>query len=46
MFMESEDANYERFSDCLAAGRRQVAEQVAPPPGKSIGKSTAGWIFS
>jgi hypothetical protein len=38
LFMESEDANYERFSDCLAARRRKAAEQAAPPPGKSIGK--------
>jgi hypothetical protein len=39
VFMESEDANYDRFSDCLAARRRQAAEQAAPPPAKSIGKS-------
>jgi hypothetical protein len=38
VFMESEDANYDRFSDCLAARRRQAAEQAAPPPAKSIGK--------
>jgi hypothetical protein len=38
VFMESEDANYDRFSDCLAARRRQAAEMAAPPPAKSIGK--------
>jgi len=36
VFMESEEANYQQFSDKLTNKRREVAEQVAPPPSASI----------
>jgi len=36
VYMESEEANYQLFSDSLTSKRRAAAEQAAPPPSASI----------
>merc|ERR1712045_283664 len=36
LYMESEEANYQIFSDSKTAMRRAIAEQVAPSPSSSI----------
>jgi len=36
LYMDSDDANYEKFSDNLTKRRRQNAELAAPPPTASI----------
>lgn len=36
LYMDSDDANYEKFSDNLTKRRRQNAEMAAPPPTASI----------
>ena len=37
VYMESDEANYQMFSDNLNNKRRVAAEQAAPPPSASIG---------
>ena len=39
VYMESEEANYQLFSDSLTSKRRAAAEQAAPPPSASISMS-------
>merc|ERR1719369_1759005 len=36
VYMESDEANYQLFSDSLTSKRRAAAEQAAPPPSASI----------
>ena len=36
LYMESEAGDYSKFSENLASRRRQVADQMAPPPTRSI----------
>ena len=36
--METEDADYSKFSEGLAVKRRQAAEEVAPSATRSIGR--------
>ena len=38
VYMESDEADYQQFSDSLTNKRRAAAEQAAPPPSASISK--------
>ena len=39
VYMESDEANYQLFSDSLTSKRRAAAEQAAPSPSASIGRN-------
>ena len=38
LYMETDEADYTKFSEGMATRRRQAADEAAPPPTRSIGK--------
>ena len=44
VYMESEEADYSKFSEGLAVKRRQVADEAAPAPTRSIGGTKHSFV--
>ena len=38
LYMETDEADYTKFSEGMATRRRQAADEAAPPSTRSIGK--------